>query len=260
MQGRTWRMALALCLGLTLAGSAIGDEAPAASETQDKQDSPPADGDADTRVASSPIAFQIPNRGAPTSRLGGATRSVGANTLPRIEALVPEEPGWTLRAQPVLYWYLAATTDARIDFVLLRIEPMEAVAETTLARPERAGVQRLDLTEHGVELELGVSYQWLVKLVPNPEDRSYDRIVGGGIERVASTKDLEGKLAVQTASRPHVLAEAGVWYDAVDILSRGIDAEPGNRTLWNQRAALFQQVGLPAFPLEGGAAPGFSPR
>ena len=37
--------------------------------------------------------FVPPNRGSPFTRLGGATRGASTDDLPRIEALVPEEPG-----------------------------------------------------------------------------------------------------------------------------------------------------------------------
>jgi hypothetical protein len=41
-----------------------------------------------------------------------------------------------------------------------------------------------------------------------------------------------------------VLAEAGIWYDALDSLSLQIEAAPENENLRAQRAALFDQVGL----------------
>jgi hypothetical protein len=198
--------------------------------------------------------------GAPAARLGGATRSVGTAEFPNIEVLVPEATGLTLREQPVLYWYLAATTDAPIEFVLRDIAADETIVEATLPTPETAGVQRLALSDHGVKLTPGTEYFWMIKLVRNPDDRSYDRLAGGGVERIAASPQLEEELAAENASRPHVLAKAGIWYDAIDALSVSIEAAPGNRALWNQRAALFAQVGLPDIKLEEGAAPGFLPR
>jgi hypothetical protein len=41
-----------------------------------------------------------------------------------------------------------------------------------------------------------------------------------------------------------VLAEAGIWYDALDSLSMQIEAAPENENLRAQRAALLDQVGL----------------
>jgi Flp pilus assembly protein TadD len=43
---------------------------------------------------------------------------------------------------------------------------------------------------------------------------------------------------------PALYAESGIWYDAIDDLSRLISAEPDNRRLREQRAALLEQVGL----------------
>lgn len=259
---RTWRWLGVLALACAVAQLAFAEETPkdeteeagAAEEVQAAlTESPP------ILIAAMPV-FVPPNRGSPMARLGGATRSAGAGSLPRIEALVPEESGWTLREEPVLYWYLAETTDTRIEFALRNIDAGEMIAEAALPKPTRAGVQRLALADQGVKLEPGISYQWYIKLVPNPADRSYDRVVGGGIERVEASPELDAKLDAKDASSPHVLAEAGIWYDAVDALSNRLEVAPGNRTLWNQRAALFEQVGLPAIPLPDDAAPGFGRR
>jgi hypothetical protein len=144
--------------------------------------------------AAPPPVFVPPNRGAPATRLGGATRGSGGPELPAIEALVPEEAGWTLEEQPVLY--------------------------------------------------------------------SYNRVVGGGIQRIETPPDLEARLRdTEPAQLPHTLARAGIWYDAIDVLSTRIEDSRGDPTIWwNQRAALFQQVGLPDVPLEKHAAAGFDQR
>jgi hypothetical protein len=242
----------AFCLSTALALSGV---AGASGDASEKAPTAPA-----AEAASAIPVFVPPNRGSPMTRLGGATRSAGSGELPRIEALVPEEAGWTVQAQPVLYWYLSKPTETRIDFVLLQVEPMKTLVEKTLPHPQKAGIQRVRLADLGVELAPGVAYQWLVKLIPNPSDRSFDRVAGGGIERVAPSADLEGRLSDPHASRAHALAAAGIWYDAIDDLSTRIDAAPGDRTLWNQRAALFEQVGLPELPLEADAAAAFGRR
>ena len=59
----------------------------------------------------------------------------------------------------------------------------------------------------------------MIKLIRNTNDRSYDRLAGGGIERVAASPDLEKELTNPSASPPHVLVQAGIWYDAIDNLS-----------------------------------------
>jgi hypothetical protein len=188
--------------------------------------------------------FKPTNLGAPMTRMGGATRSA-TGTVPRTEALVPEVAGHTLQAQPVLYWYLAGKTDERIDFALIGVDPINPMLEVTLKGPFEPGIQRIRLADHGVKLLPGLDYQWFVRVVPNPDQRLYDRVVGGGIQRVEPSAELDAKLAAARQGDTHyALAEAGIWYDALDSLSVQIDASPENENLRAQRAALFDQVGL----------------
>jgi hypothetical protein len=225
---------IALCL-------ALAASAPYAAE----KDAAKSDG-ADTKAAK-PVAmpvFKPTNVGAPMTRLGGATRST-TGTVPRTEALVPEVAGHTLQAQPVLYWYLAGKTDDRIDFALIGVDPINPILETTLAGPFEPGIQRIRLADHDATLEPNLEYQWFVRVIPNPEQRLYDRVIGGGIQRLEPSAELDAKLAATQQNDAHfVLAEAGIWYDALDSLSQQIEAAPENENLRAQRTALFDQVGL----------------
>lgn len=197
-------------------------------------------------IASNMPVFVPPNRGAPPMRLGGATRSARkpAHELPRMEALVPEEPGWTLQAQPVLYWYLDHTTNVAVEFGVQRVDPLQQVVRKSLPTPKQAGIQRIDLADYGVQLEPGPIYFWFVKLVPDPKDPEQDKIVGGGIRRVSADPELAAELAKPDTSKPHALAHAGIWYDAVDAYSRAIDAQPQDKALRDQRTALLKQVDI----------------
>ena len=195
-------------------------------------------------IASNMPIFVPPNRGAPPMRLGGATRKARIDpALPRIEALVPEEPGWTLEAQPVLYWYLESTTDVPIEFGLQRVDPAQEIVKTRLEKPAKPGVQRIDLAEYGVKLEPGGLYFWFVKLVPDRNDHEQDKIVGGGIRRVSAPAGLSSELAKPDASRPHELAKAGIWYDAIEEYSSAISSRPSPE-LEKQRSALLEQVDI----------------
>jgi hypothetical protein len=225
--------ALALCLSLAAplgTASASGDAKGKATSTQ--------------KTAKKMPSFVPTNVGSPTTRLGGATRSA-ADEIPRTEALVPEISGHTLIAQPVIYWYLTAPTEHRIEFKLIDVDSGEALVKTTLAPIPNAGIQRIRLADHAVNLEPGVDYQWFVAIVPNPDERLYDRIIGGGIERVASTEELQSQLASTADAEAYfALAEAGIWYDALDSLNRQIEAAPGDTQLIAQRRSLLDQVGL----------------
>lgn len=223
--------------------SASADEASNDSGSRSDEDSASAQR---TSIPSTDLPKFVPrNRGAPKTRLGGATRGLGPLDLPAIEAWVPEEPGLTQWAKPTLYWKLAEPTSHRIDLRLVRLDPIETLVETTLKGPFEAGVHRVRLGDHGVSLEPGVSYQWFVSIVPDPKDRTFDRMVGGGIERVKLSEEMDAKIASTQPERlAFVLAESGIWYDALDALSEQIAANPGNAKLLAQRAALLEQVGL----------------
>jgi hypothetical protein len=83
-----------------------------------------------------------------------------------------------------------------------------------------------------------------VALVRDPERRSKDSVAGGGIERVAPSPELEARLAAADERNAYrVLAESGIWYDAVDRLSRQIESDQ-QASLREERAALLSQVGL----------------
>jgi len=236
--------AVALAPGLGSAEEKAKDE-PTTQQRDDEQQAtaPP---DSELVIASNMPMFVPPNRGAPPMRLGGATRSAHkpAEALPRMQALVPEQPGWTLASQPVLYWYLDKTTDFTLEFGLQRVDPQQQIVRKRLSRPAQAGIQRIDVAEHGVKLEPGHIYFWFVKLVPNPDNPEQDKIVGGGIRRVSADDALTQELANPSTSRPHALAQAGMWYDAMDAYAEAIDAHPSDSALQQQRAALLEQVNI----------------
>jgi hypothetical protein len=252
MLRRRWiqSLALAAAAALVAGGASAAEEAKQPAKAGEGSEAEKA------RTAASPLeqpvliasnmpVFVPPNRGAPPMRLGGATRSAkAAARLPRIEALVPEEPGWTLESQPVLYWFLAETTQVPIEFGVQRVDPLQDVVKKRLATPARAGVQRIRLADHGARLEPGAVYFWYVKLVPDANDPEQDRLVGGGIQRVPAPAGLQAQLADPQTSRPHALAQAGVWYDAMDAYSSAIEARPADAALREQRAALLRQVDI----------------
>jgi hypothetical protein len=240
---------IALCLALASSASYAADEdtakADAAKADAAKADAAKADAaKAKPAKAAAMPMFKPTNLGAPMTRLGGATRSA-TGSVPRAEALVPEIAGHTLQAQPVLYWYLAGKTDERIDFALIGVDPINPIREITLEGPFEPGIQRIRLADHAITLQPNLEYQWFVRVIPNPDQRLYDRVIGGGIQRLEASAELDAKLAAAKQGESHyVLAEAGIWYDALDSLSVQIDAAPKNENLRAQRAALFDQVGL----------------
>jgi hypothetical protein len=177
-------------------------------------------------------------------RVGGATRGTASPGAPSLLALVPEDGGLTVEAHPVLYWYLSQPTSGRVDLTIVDESSVAPLLETTIAGPLAPGVHAIRLAEHQVSLSPGVHYQWYVALVPDAERRANDVISGGGIERVDAPEPLREKLAAEQAEPAFALAEAGIWYDAFDALSREVEASPRDIAARGSRAALLEQVGL----------------
>lgn len=193
------------------------------------------------------FTYKPPLRGAPATRVGGGTRSLGA-TLMTLNVIAPNETGYTTRDKPTIYWYVSETLDRPVEVALSSTASLQEAAtpalEIVLKPPLEKGFHALRLEDHGIELKRGVEYQWVVAVVGDPAQRSGDVIAGGSIKRVEGGAVVERLKLAPLSHRPALYAESGIWYDAIDDLSRLISADPANRRLREQRAALLEQVGL----------------
>lgn len=190
------------------------------------------------------FSFKAPLRGAPATRVGGASRSAAATAM-SVDVLAPNQTGYTTHASPTVYWYVSETINKPVEVTVTGTRLEDAVKpllELTLQPPISKGIHALRLEDHGVSLMPDVEYQYFVAVVKNYNQRADDVIAGGSIKRVSASADVQAKLKqagpVQAAA---VYAESGIWYDAIDALSKEIAANPALRA---QRAALLEQVGL----------------
>lgn len=162
--------------------------------------------------------------------------------LPDILApLAPERVGWTHDAQPRLYWYISAPWSGEVGFTLTRPDQDEPLIETWIAPPSggahTAGVHAIDLARLGVTLKPGEEYEWFVYIMPDPVERSADLV---GSATIRYVPDL-----APGVTEYHALAHAGLWYDAIEALSREIERKPADANLKAARARLIEQVGMP---------------
>lgn len=199
-------------------------------------------------AGASKITFKVPLRGAPKMRVGGGVRSIDSLDV-ALSVLAPEESGLTTSSSPTLYWYLSETVTDPVEIAVTDITSLQAAAEplieVSLPAPVASGIHGFDLSERAVALKAGVEYQWIVAVVRDPEQRSKDVIAGGTVIYTAASDELRDRLSQHGQTQPAVvLAEAGIWYDAVDALSRRIAQNPGDRESRNLRAQLLEQVGL----------------
>ena len=197
---------------------------------------------AQTAGAGAPV-YRPPARGAPAGRIGGGTRGVAVGV--QVSALVPDHVGQTASEQPTVYWYLTREASDTVEVTLIDQVGTRPLLEHRLPPPVRAGIHGLRLADHGVRLVPGTTYQWSVAIVRDAERRSRDVLSVGFIERVEVPTALGQRLAqASPAERVSMYAEAGLWYDALALLSERIEAAPTDANLRRQRAALLEQVGL----------------
>jgi hypothetical protein len=196
-------------------------------------------------VTDSTPVYKPPLRGSPGGRVGGGTRGASLEAPVSLSVLVPDHVGITLQSQPHLYWFISRKTTHPIEVTITEKDAVKPVLEARLKPLEKAGFQCIRLAEHGVQLRQNVPYKWFVAVVTDPDRRSRDILSGGMIEVVSPSSDLSARLNQTTkAKQPFVLAEEGVWYDALAGVSDRIDASPKDLSLRKQRAALLNQVGL----------------
>jgi Domain of Unknown Function (DUF928) len=192
------------------------------------------------------VKFRPPSRGAPATRLTGGSRGSGDATI-TLDVLAPDETGLTTQEQPSLFWYQSKPAEAKFELTLLEEKKPKPMLQVKFERSNKAGIQRIKLSDHGVKLAPDIEYQWVVALVTDPDNRSSDLVASGSIKRVAPSAELRAKIAAASPSAlPGVYAEAGIWHDALETLSDLIDAQPDNEALRQARADLLAQVGLKA--------------
>jgi hypothetical protein len=200
---------------------------------------------ADSRtVAAAKPVYVPPNRGAPASRVGGATRGAGDEQI-IVRVLAPEQPGLAATEQPVLYWYVSGPAATRVEVALIDDAGEAPLLELGMDADASGGIRSLRLADHGIRLQPNVEYQWSVALVVDPNRRSLDVLASGSIVYSQPDAALSASLAAASpAERPAIYAASGYWYDAIDMLCALIDAGAGNTELAAHRAALLEQVGL----------------
>ena len=144
--------------------------------------------------------------------------------------------GLTLESQPTVYWILTEPLMGEFDIVF-RSEG-DATHKTYLLGSREPGLQREHLADLGIELESGRRYHWWI-------------VHRGGkspLVHIERTQDAELRKRLATASpqdRAREMASRGIWYDALDELTRAIDASPGDERLQRMRESLLKQAGLP---------------
>jgi hypothetical protein len=190
--------------------------------------------------AAAPPAYKPPMRGAPGGRVGGASRGTirPAAPLPIIDLLAPEDhTGLTTSATPTLYFRVPRRVNDPMRLTISAPRQPLPIIEASIPSPPAAGIYAVRLADYRVRLEPGIVYTWSVSVILTPGAPSRDIVASASLLRVSADPRLDD--AVGTASparRAALLADAGLWYDAV-AAAAGL----GQQTALD---ALMNEVGL----------------
>ena len=187
------------------------------------------------------IQFTAP--ATPIATVGGGVRGSESDAIV-FTVLAPEQVGLTTQAQPTLCWYQSASAESMAFELTLNLDD-ETILEQTLSQASNSGIQKLDLAASDITFKPEVYYEWIIALIPDPNDRAQDIISSTLIQRVPVTDTLGKALqAADDQQYASVYANEGIWYDALASLETAIEATPDNEKLQLDRIALFEQAGL----------------
>jgi hypothetical protein len=194
--------------------------------------------------ASAGVKFRPKTGNASAVRVTGGSRGSGDAAV-TLDVLAPDEIGETTLEQPSLFWFQSKPAEAKFELTLLQENKAKPLVQVSVERSSKAGIQRLKLSDHGAKLAPGVEYQWVVALVTDADNRSKDLVASGVIKRIEPSVALKEKVSkAAPGSLAAIYADAGIWYDALSVLSDQIDAKPDDKALRQTRADLLSQVGL----------------
>lgn len=132
----------------------------------------------------------------------------------------------TVADRPSIFVYVPRHTAQSAEFVLLDVEGNE-IYLASLTPPSTPGIVKLSIPDT-VSLEAGKNYEWYFALNCDALDRSSDEFVGGLIQRVPLSPDLETKL--ETVKEPleqaRLYAESRIWHETLTILVSLRDSHP----------------------------------
>jgi Domain of Unknown Function (DUF928) len=163
--------------------------------------------------------YKPPPRGAPGGRVGGASRGTVKVTvpLPTIDLLAPDgHTGLTTSANPTLYFFVSQPVLWPTQFTISTARQPRPILEVNIPSPRRPGVYPIHTAEYPVRLEPGVLYTWSVSIILNAKARSRDIVATASLLRSSAEPVAEAALRAAPANhRAALLAQAGLWYDAV---------------------------------------------
>ena len=197
------------------------------------------------------LKYKPPFLGAPsTARLVGmALRSqIKTDNDLLLSVLTPTHTGLTTQIQPVIYWFVSQPVSEPfqfVEFVLNSEQSISPVLRTRLPSVTKSGIQRLQLSDYGINLQTDTEYTWSIALVPDPESRSHDFVSSGKIKYIKPKKELQRRVRESSPDQhPYIFSQAGFWYDAIAAIIYQKEKYPKDTLHRNNLISLMEQAEL----------------
>lgn len=216
--------------------------------------------------SNTPVTFE--RRGRPNHRTSGGSRG---DCNDQLIALLPgtdtvttsatdptaacnlasmAEQTVTLEESPTLWFYIPAQDRAGIQAELVLVDDnAQALSIQTIELPAESGILGIQFDQ---PLAVGKPYQWVFSLLQHPNAPSQNSRVEGSLQRVSPDSTLTAALnaAQSPQARAQVLAQQGIWHDALDAIAQLRIADPNDTAAQQSWVSLLSSVGLDAIAQE----------
>lgn len=170
--------------------------------------------------------------GSPDRRRGAGSRDPGASCIlpsqaegaPALFAMAPDSnQSLTTVARPDFFWYMPATTQGEVTFVLREAGGEQSlIYSATFPAKGQEGIAQLSLPNGlgAIELKPNQPYQWSVRLDCEPGDnQSFKQAFTSTIQRRLPDSTLAAQLKVASRlKQAEIYAENGIWNDSLSAL------------------------------------------
>ena len=168
-------------------------------------------------------------RGAPTGRVGAATRGIHPGTQNLALDLVapPQAVGLTASDQPTLCYLLTGTATGPLHLTISMRGQARPLGDVELPRPfSRFGV--IDLHSLNIRLSPGQLYVWSVALRLDPKAPARDLVASALVQYKPGGAAFDSAVRAASAEQQHALFEQnGYWYDEVALAARNYARDKG---------------------------------
>jgi len=179
-----------------------------------------------------------------SSGTGGAVR--GANSL--VIPLAPEDGGRTASERPTFYWYLPANSNFPYKTIFELRDPSDRdgnVVFRTEGVAAKNGLYKVTLPQTSPSLKPEKIYTWHLRLRGSNASSNIQSI--GSIMLSNTDAEIQKEISQATTSleKAKVYSRYGYWFDALNIYTNQLEADPNNQTASKMRSEMMLEAFTP---------------